>query len=175
MRKVESKSKKMQQQEQVSTRKHSLMQEVRYGTKRDRWLVGLIAVALVLPPFFAFSLLVVQFIQSSFSPSIEIAVVVVLAAWLFLLLSLFPSYSEITPATLHIRSGIFHSNIPLSAIERACLARFSPHTVWSFDQVQIDYRKNNSSFLYHAYAAPKYKAGFLRTLREYAPHIETQD
>lgn len=153
----------------MQTQKQNSSQVVHFTTKRDGWIVVLICIALLSLPLLA----ILAFISpSNISTGDWIALGLGLVAWLLLIGCIYPVYYGITPSTLRGRSGLFRWEIPLSSIQRVAPTRRSPHAIWSFNQLQIDYRKGNASFPYHLYISPVDKTRFMEEMARQAKHLD---
>ena len=105
-------------------------------SKKDGWLVTVVAVGFLFPLFLGIYLLV----EKGLGPSL-----LTLFIGTFLMIAIFvgllyPLYYEIDDSTLTIRSGLTRKKIPISAVEQV-----SPSSdrnsapAWSLDRLRIDW------------------------------------
>ncbi len=140
-----------------------------YQTKKDSWLVLIIASGGVMLLVQAVNLIIVKGVHYT-----ETWILCAASIFYFgiLILLAYPVHYEITTATLEIRSGILlHYKIPLSSIERVVPTRnplSSP--AWSLDRLRIDHVKNNTKRV--VMISPKDKETFLLELIERTPSLK---
>jgi membrane protein YdbS with pleckstrin-like domain len=140
-----------------------------YPTKKDSWLVLIVALGGFVLLIKAINLIMVKGFHHP-ETWILCAVFVFYAG--ILMLFAYPINYEITTSTLEIRSGILlHYKIPLSSIVSVLPTRnplSSP--AWSLDRLRIDYLKNSKERV--VLISPKDKKTFLRELIERIPTLK---
>jgi membrane protein YdbS with pleckstrin-like domain len=140
-----------------------------YQTKKDRWLVLIVALGGVMLLVQVINLIMVN---SFHYTETWILFVVSMGYFGILILLAYPVHYEITTTTLEIRSGILlHYKIPLSSIELVVPTR-SPLSspAWSLDRLKIDYVKNSKKRV--IMISPKDKKTFLLELVERTPSLK---
>ena len=140
-----------------------------YQTKKDRWLVLIVALGGVMLLVQVINLILVNGFHYT---ETWILFVVSMVYFGILILLAYPVHYEITTTTLEIRSGILlHYKIPLSSIELVVSTR-SPLSspAWSLDRLKIDYVKNSKKRV--IMISPKDKKTFLLELVERTPSLK---
>ncbi|MBA3714003.1 MAG: PH domain-containing protein [Pyrinomonadaceae bacterium] len=132
-----------------------------YRSKKDWWLVSLVAAGMLLP----FVLAIYNFVGGNSHEAWHMLFAGAVTTTVVLLLT-YPLYYEITPSELKVRCGILvRKQIPLSAIEEVRPTR-NPLSApaWSLDRLHVGYRKGGAeSFVL---ISPEDKATFMRELAE---------
>jgi membrane protein YdbS with pleckstrin-like domain len=140
-----------------------------YPTKKDMWLVLIVAIGGFLLLVQAANLIIVKGVHYPETWILCAALIFFLGT---LMLLAYPVNYEITTSSLEIRSGILlHYKIPLSSIVRVVPTRnplSSP--AWSLDRLRIDYLKNGKKRV--ILISPNDKKTFLRELIERTPSLE---
>ena len=131
-----------------------------HRSKKDWWLVSLVAAAVVLPLLFgAFQLIG----PGGNEQSGWTALLIGTTTGAVVLLLTYPLHYEVAATTLIIRCGIMRRTIPLSAIEEAQPTRNSLSApAWSLDRVRVDYRVNDEPRF--ALISPEDKTAFMHDL-----------
>jgi len=140
-----------------------------YQTKKDRWLVLIVALGGVMLLVQVINLILVNGFHYT---ETWILFVVSMVYFGILILLAYPVHYEITTTTLAIRSGILlHYKIPLSSIELVVPTR-SPLSspAWSLDRLKIDYVKNSKKRV--IMISPQDKKTFLLELVERTPSLK---
>ncbi len=140
-----------------------------YQTKKDRWLVLIVALGGVMLLVRVINLIMVNGFHYT---ETWIHFVVSMVYFGILILLAYPVYYEITTTTLEIRSGILlHYKIPLSSIKLVVPTR-SPLSspAWSLDRLKIDYVKNSKKRV--IMISPQDKKTFLLELVERTPSLK---
>jgi hypothetical protein len=140
-----------------------------YQTKKDRWLVLIVASGGVMLLVQVINLIMVNGFHYT---ETWILFVVSMGYFGILILLAYPVHYEITTTTLEIRSGILlHYKIPLSSIVLVVPTR-SPLSspAWSLDRLKIDYVKNSKKRV--IMISPKDKKTFLLELAERTPSLK---
>jgi hypothetical protein len=140
-----------------------------YQTKKDRWLVLIVASGGVMLLVQVINLIMLNGLHYT---ETWILFVVSMGYFGILILLAYPVHYEITTTTLEIRSGILlHYKIPLSSIVLVVPTR-SPLSspAWSLDRLKIDYVKNSKKRV--IMISPKDKKTFLLELAERTPSLK---
>jgi hypothetical protein len=140
-----------------------------YQTKKDRWLVLIVALGGVMLLVQVINLIMLNGLHYT---ETWILFVVSMGYFGILILLAYPVHYEITTTTLEIRSGILlHYKIPLSSIVLVVPTR-SPLSspAWSLDRLKIDYVKNSKKRV--IMISPKDKKTFLLELAERTPSLK---
>ena len=132
---------------------------MKYRSKKDAWLVGVVAVAVLLP----FAGAIYTF-ASGDAQEAWISLLVGAGIGVAILLLVYPVRYDLTPSNLEVRSGIlFRKQIPLSAIQEVCPTN-NPLSApaWSLDRLCVSYElEGGEGFVL---ISPKDNAGFRREL-----------
>jgi membrane protein YdbS with pleckstrin-like domain len=140
-----------------------------YQTKKDRWLVLIVALGGVMLLVQVINLIMVNGFHYT---ETWILFVVSMGYLGILILLAYPVHYEITTTSLEIRNGILlHYKIPLSSIVLVVPTR-SPLSspAWSLDRLKIDYVKNSKKRV--IMISPKDKKTFLLELVERTPSLK---
>ena len=132
--------------------------EVRYCSKKDAWLVGVVAAGVLLP----FAGAICTF-ASDDAHKAWVSLLVGTGVGVFILLT-YPVRYELTPSTLEVRSGaLFRKQIPLSTIQTVRPTR-NPLSApaWSLDRLRVSYKMEGGEGF--VLISPEDKAGFVREL-----------
>jgi|SRR5215471_13070788 len=135
---------------------------IRYRSKKDAWLIAIIAVAFLIT---LISLILTLITPGALQQGGWVSVVVVVVVWAFVASLIWPLYYEITPSDLIVRSGLLHWNIPLSSIQQVHPSHnmLTPPAL-SLDRLRIEYLQNGKTRF--MLISPKDKTGFLRDLAQ---------
>jgi len=140
-----------------------------YPTKKDAWLVLIVALAGLLLIIQLFNRLIFNGLHN---PGTWILCAVFIFYFGILILFAYPVYYEITTSALKIRSGILlRYTIPLSSIVHVVPTRnpvSSP--AWSLDRLRIEYLKDSKKRI--ILISPKDKKTFIRELIARSPSLE---
>ena len=143
-----------------------------YRSKKDAWLVALVAGSFVIP-------LVISFYNLFASEgNLRLGGILLLSSALIgavILLLTYPLYYELTPTNLTIRSGVFmRRQIPLSEIQDVSPTRNSLGApAWSLDRLQVNYdRDGEEGFVL---ISPEQKSSFMRDLVSRETGLEMRD
>lgn len=131
-----------------------------HRTKKDLWIVLLVAAAVLGPPVAG----IARLAGARPAPGEALMLVVVgLGIGVLLLLLAVPTRYEVTASTFIIRSGVLRHRIPLAAIEAIRPTR-NPLSApaWSLDRLRIDYRHGAGTR--SALVSPQDKGAFLDDL-----------
>ena len=128
-----------------------------HRSKKDLWIVLLVAAAVLGPVIAGIARLTAS------RPATGEALILIAAGLGFgavLLLLAAPTYYQITPGTLIIKSGVLRHRIPLASIEAIRPTR-NPLSApaWSLDRLRIDYRHGDG--MRFALVSPQDKRGFM--------------
>ena len=148
----------------------------RYRTKRDGRLMFLILSVFILP-FILGIFFVLARPQNTNQPVVGgvILILVGIVCWILFFTLMYPSYNEITSSTLIVKSGMVRKEIPLHSIQKVYKPGIVPHAMWSFNQLRVDYRLPNQSFLHNVFVVPDDKTRFLQELAEREDGLEIVD
>ena len=135
---------------------------IRYRSKKDAWLIAIIAVAFLIT---LISLILTLITPGALQQGGWVSVVVVVVVWAFVASLIWPLYYEITPSDLIVRSGLLHWNIPLSSIQQVHPSHnMLTSPALSLDRLRIEYLQNGKTRF--MLISPKDKTGFLRDLAQ---------
>ena len=145
--------------------------KIRYKSKKDAWLIVIIAVAFLIS---LFSLVLTFITPGAIQQDGWVSIVVVVVLWGFIASLIWPLYYEITPSELVVRSGLLHWEIPLSSIQQVLPTHnMLASPALSLDRLRIEYsQKDKTRFML---ISPKDKSGFLRNLAQNAGDFELRD
>ena len=133
---------------------------IRYKSKKDAWLIGIIAIAFLIS---LISLTLTVITPGAIQQGGWVSVVVVAVVWAFIASLIWPLYYEITPTELIVRGGLLHWEIPLSSIQQVRPTHnMLASPALSLDRLRIEYsQKDKTRFML---ISPKDKSSFLRNL-----------
>jgi hypothetical protein len=144
---------------------------VRYNSKKDAWLIGIIAVAFLIT---LISLVLTLITPGALQQGGWVSVVVVVVVWAFIGSLIWPLYYAITPSVLVVRSGLLHWEIPLSSIQQVHPSHnMLASPALSLDRLRIEYIQNGKTR--YMLISPKDKPGFLRDLAQNSEELELRD
>lgn len=125
-----------------------------FRSKVDAWLAGVMIVALV------GSAWAVAYTVRAGEPGAWVAVVILLATWVFVGLVTIPIEYVLEESELVVRSGVWRTRIPYDRITGIRPTR-NPLAgpAWSMDRLRIDYRPGRFTLI-----SPKDREEFLREL-----------
>lgn len=132
-----------------------------YRSKKDWWLVSLVAAAVLLP----FVLAIYNFVGGNSQEAWQMLLVGTVTGAVVLWLT-YPLYYEVTSSQLIVRCGILiRIEIQLTAIEEVRPTRNpSSAPTWSLDRLRVGYRNEGAeSFVL---ISPEDKTAFMRELAE---------
>ena len=119
---------------------------VRYNSKKDAWLIGIIAVAFLIT---LISLVLTLITPGALQQGGWVSVVVVVVVWAFIASLIWPVYYEITPSDLIVRGGLLHWEIPLSSIQQVRPTHnMLASPALSLDRLRIEYSQNDRTRFY---------------------------
>jgi uncharacterized membrane protein YdbT with pleckstrin-like domain len=143
---------------------------IRYKSKKDVWLIVIIAVAFLIT---LISLALTLITPGAVQQGGWVSVVVVVVVWAFVGSIIFPLYYEITPSELVVRSGILHWEIPFSSIQHVHPSHnMLASPALSLDRLRIEYMQNGKTRF--MLISPKDKSGFLRDLAQNSAELEVR-
>ena len=144
---------------------------IRYKSKKDAWLIGIIAIAFLIS---LISLTLTVITPGAIQQGGWVSVVVVAVVWAFIASLIWPLYYEITPTELIVRGGLLHWEIPLSSIQQVRPTHnMLAYPALSLDRLRIEYsQKDKTRFML---ISPKDKSSFLRNLAHNAGDFELRD
>ena len=145
--------------------------KIRYKSKKDAWLIVIIAVAFLIS---LFSLVLTFITPGAIQQDGWVSIVVVVVLWGFIASLIWPLYYEITSSELVVRSGLLHWEIPLSSIQQV----YPSHNMLaspalSLDRLRIEYSRNDKTRF--MLISPKDKSGFLTDIAQNAGDFEVRD
>jgi hypothetical protein len=144
---------------------------VRYNSKKDAWLIGIIAAAFLIT---LISLVLTFITPGALQQGGWVSVVVVVVVWAFIGSLIWPMYYEITPSELVVRSGFLHWEITLSSIQQVRPSHnMLTSPALSLDRLRIEYSQNGKTRF--MLISPKDKPGFLRDLAQNSEELEVRD
>jgi len=144
---------------------------IRYQSKKDAWLIGILAVAFLIT---LISLVLTLITPGALQQGGWVSVVVVVVLWAFIGSLIWPLYYEITPSELVVRSGFLHWEIPLSSIQQVHPSHnMLASPALSLDRLRIEYSQNGKTR--YMLISPKDKLGFLRDLAQNSGELELRD
>lgn len=144
---------------------------MRYRSKKDIGLVAPLWAGLLIPFLLGISFLIRPGILQGIGWLLLFIGIVTGAVILALT---YPMYYEITPATLLVRSGVLHVEIPLNDIQQVFPDRtLGSAPAWSLDRLRVDYRKKGLASFVHI--SPEDKLKFMQDLAEHAEDLEVRD
>jgi Bacterial PH domain len=144
---------------------------IRYKSKKDAWLIAIIAVAFLIS---LISLVLTLITPGALQQGGWVSVVVIVVVWAFVGSLIWPLYYEITPSELVVRSGFLHWEIPLSSIQRVQPSHnMLSSPALSLNRLRIEYIRNGKTRF--MLISPKDKPGFLWDLAQNAVGLEQRD
>ena len=141
---------------------------MKYTSKKDWWLVGLVWAAVAAPVLAGLLMILLPGGNRGFGWELLRAGVVIAAVVVVLT---YPLDYEITTDLLVARCGILRWRVPLADIEAVYPTRNPASSpTWSLDRLQVDYRKAGG--LTSLLISPADKFAFMRDLAGAAPGLE---
>ena len=141
----------------------------KHYSKKDGWLVGVVAAGFALPLFLGIYL----WIEKDWSPSllnVFIGSFLMIAIFFGLL---YPLYYEINDTTLTIRSGLTRKKIPVSSIRQVSPSSdWNSAPAWSLDRLRIDWELAEPACA--TLVSPEDKMKFLQDLCQVDPEFEVR-
>jgi len=145
--------------------------KIRYKSKKDAWLIVIIAVAFLIS---LFSLVLTFITPGAIQQDGWVSIVVVVVLWGFIASLIWPLYYEITSSELVVRSGLLHWEIPLSSIQQVHPSHnMLASPALSLDRLRIEYSRNDKTRF--MLISPKDKSGFLTDIARNAGGFEVRD
>lgn len=141
----------------------------KHYSKKDGWLVAVVAVGLLFP----FLLGIYLWIENDWRPSLLNAFI-----GSFLMIGIFfgllyPLYYEISDTTLTIRSGLTRKKIPVSSIQQVSPSSdWNSAPAWSLDRLRIDWEPAVPACA--TLVSPEDKMKFLQDLSRVDPKLEVR-
>jgi hypothetical protein len=143
---------------------------VRYHSKKDAWLIAIIAIAFLIT---LITIVLTLITPGALQQGGWVSIVVVVLVWAFVGSIIFPLYYEITPSVLVVRSGISHWEIPLRSIQQLRPTHnMLTSPALSLDRLRIEYIQNGKTRF--MLISPKDKSGFLRDLAQNSAELEVR-
>lgn len=164
---------------------------MRYRSKKDPGLVALAWGGLLVPFVPALLLLILPMVLPGVTRGWMIGLMIIGGFLLFMGIALValilsfttPMYYEITPTSLHVRSGSHHLEIALNSIQQVVPSRYpltsakskinrnSP--AWSLDRLQVDYRMDGRARF--VLISPEDQLRFMQNLAENSEELEVRE
>ena len=141
----------------------------KHYSKKDGWLVAVVAVGLLFP----FLLGIYLWIEKDWSPSLlNVFIGSFLIIGIFFGL-LYPLHYEIDDSTLTIRSGLTRTKIPIASISRVYPSSdWNSAPAWSLDRLRIDWESAEPACA--TLVSPEDKMKFLQDLSQADPELEVR-